>query len=89
MSIYYLTNLSPNPFRKGLSEGAKDDTIRLLALRGCRKSQNPLTAKGTKREEIAQRAILAQGPDCVGGLLRKDLKGHNINDLSLRPLRNP
>jgi hypothetical protein len=50
---------------------------------GCRKSQNPSTAEGTKREEIARWAILAQGPECVGGLLRKDLY---INALTLRTL---
>ena len=47
------------------------------------KSQNPLTAKGTKREEIARWAILAQWPDCTGGLLCKIRKEFNINILSL------
>jgi hypothetical protein len=36
--------------------------------RGCLRSRNPLTAKGPKRIEIAQWAILAKGPDCRGGI---------------------
>jgi hypothetical protein len=48
--------------------------------------RNPLTAKGHKRKKIAHWAILAQWPDCSGGLqkVHKELK-HKF--LTLCPLR--
>ena len=59
--------------------------------RGCLRSRNPLTAKGPKRLKIARWAILAKGPGCSAGVLRKVRKvpiaiGIKTNALSLRPL---
>jgi hypothetical protein len=48
------------------------------------KSQNPLTAKGLERKEIARWAILAKRPDCREGFFRKERKEHIYRALTLR-----
>jgi hypothetical protein len=67
-----------------ITHNGSDPNSDLKKLKDCIKRQVSVTAKGTKREEIARWAILAQGPDCVGGLLHKDRKDLYINALTLR-----
>ena len=41
--------------------------------------QNPLTAKGLERKEIAPRVILAKRPDCRGGFSSKGQEYKNLH----------